>query len=189
MKPLAGCRLSFLRGWECLRDLACNPFRGRMRCSIDPDQVSAGQPNDDEYIEQIKANGRDNEQVHGGDVRCVVTQEGAPSLGRRSISFDHILRNAGLTDLEAELEQLAMNARRSSARSSASIFGRPPRERDFHRQYRQKPARCQRTRVSGRMIVMALSTDGNHRYSMTKNKRSPFVSWTRPRTLRCSTIS
>src|SRR6266516_7684162 len=70
--------------------------------------------------------------------------------------------------------------RRISARSSASIFGRPPRERDFHRQYRRKPARCQRTRVSGRMIVMALSTDGNHRYSRTKNKRSPFVSWTRP---------
>src|SRR5205807_9248569 len=34
----------------------------------------------------------------------------------------------------------------------------------------------------------AVSTDGNHRYSRTKNKRSPFVSWTRPRTLRCSTI-
>jgi hypothetical protein len=67
--------------------------------------------------------------------------------------------------------------------------GRPPRERDFHCQYRRKPARCQRTRVSGRMIVMALRIDGNHRYSMTKNKRSPFVSWTRPRTLRCSTIS
>jgi hypothetical protein len=45
------------------------------------------------------------------------------------------------------------------------------------------------TRVSGRMIVMALRTDGNHRYSMTKNKRSQFVSWTRPRTLRCSTIN
>src|SRR6516225_7807667 len=76
-----------------------------------------------------------------------------------------------------------------SARSSASIFGRPPRARDFHRQYRRKPARCQRTRVSGRMIVMALRTDGNQRYSMTKNKRSPFVSWTRPLTLLCSTIS
>src|SRR4029453_3890119 len=49
----------------------------------------------------------------GGDVRCVVTQEGAPSLGRRSTSLHHILRNAGLTDLEAELEQLAMNARAS----------------------------------------------------------------------------
>jgi hypothetical protein len=39
------------------------------------------------------------------------------------------------------------------------------------------------------MIVIALRTDGNHRYSRTKNKRPPFVSWTRPRTLRRSTIS
>src|SRR5438128_10276636 len=75
------------------------------------------------------------------------------------------------------------------ARRSASTCGRPPRERDFHRQYRRKPARCQRTRVSGRMIVMAWRLDGNHRDSMTKNKRSPFVTWTRPLTLRCSTIS
>jgi hypothetical protein len=37
--------------------------------------------------------------------------------------------------------------------------------------------------------VMAFRTDEDHRYSMTKNKRSPFVSWTRPRTLRRSTIS
>src|SRR4029453_7705964 len=78
---------------------------------------------------------------------------------------------------------------RISGRSSAPICGRPPRNRDFHRQYRRKPDRCQRTRVSGRMIVMALRTDGNHRYSWTRNKRSPFVSWTRPRTLRRSTIS
>src|SRR2546429_6815323 len=40
--------------------------------------------------------------------------------------------------------------RRISARRSAAILGRPPRERDFQRQYRRKPARCQRTRVSGR---------------------------------------
>src|SRR6266566_4165004 len=60
---------------------------------------------------------------------------------------------------------------------------------DFQRQYRRKPDRCQRTRVSGRTIVMALSTDGAHRYSWTKNKRSPFVRWTRPLTPRCSTIS
>jgi hypothetical protein len=79
--------------------------------------------------------------------------------------------------------------RASRPPGSAAIFGRPPREQDFQRQYRRKPARCQRTRVSGRMIVMALRTDGNHRYSWTKNKRSPFVSRTRPRILRCSTIN
>ena len=78
---------------------------------------------------------------------------------------------------------------RINARRSAAIFGRPPSERDFQCQYWRKPARCQRTRVSGRMILMALRTDGNHRYSWTKNKRSLFVNWTRPRTLRCKTIS
>src|SRR5260370_19147496 len=48
-----------------------------------------------------------------GAVRRMVTQEGAPSLGRRSTSLDHVLRDAGLRDLEAELEQLAMDARRT----------------------------------------------------------------------------
>ena len=39
------------------------------------------------------------------------------------------------------------------------------------------------------MIVMALRTDGNHRYSRIKNRRSPFVSRTRPRTTRCNMMS
>src|SRR6266478_333492 len=77
---------------ECLRDLACDPFRGWMRCDVDPNKVSAGQPDDDQAVEQIKTNGWNNEQVHGGDVRRVVSQEGAPSLGRRSTSLDHVLR-------------------------------------------------------------------------------------------------
>jgi hypothetical protein len=63
------------------------------------------------------------------------------------------------------------------------------RSRVIERQYRRKPARCDRTRVSGRTIVMALRTDGNHRYSWMKNKRSPFVSRTRPRTFRRNMIS
>src|SRR6266436_3136000 len=111
---------------ECFGDLACDPVRGRMGCDVDPDKVSADQPNDDEGIEQVEANGRNNEQVHGGDVRCVVTQEGAPALGRRSVSLDHVLRDAGLSDLKAELEQLAMDARRSPQR----IFrAHPPDQR------------------------------------------------------------
>src|SRR5947209_19240406 len=67
-----------------------------------------------------------DEQVHGGDVSSVVTQEGAPALGRRSTSLDHVLRDARLSDLKAELEQLAMNARRTPQR----IFGaHPPDQR------------------------------------------------------------
>src|SRR6266566_5853461 len=111
---------------KCLSDLACDPVRGRMGCDVDPDKVSAGQPDDDEGIEQVEANGRNNEQVHGDDVRYVVTQEGAPALERRSTSLDHVLRDAGLSDLKAKLEQLAMDARRAPQRI---VNAHPPDQR------------------------------------------------------------
>src|SRR5262249_37842287 len=34
-----------------------------------------------------------------------------------------------------------------------------------------KPARCHRTSVSGRMVVIAFTIDGNHRYNWRKNRR------------------
>jgi transposase InsO family protein len=110
-------------------------FRKKVYRSIDELQAdldawikeyNEARPHQDEGIEQIEAYGRDNEQVHGADVRRVVTEEGPPSLGRRSTSLHHILRDAGLTDLEPEFEQLAMNARRSPQ----GIFGaHPPNQR------------------------------------------------------------
>ena len=42
---------------EYFSNLACDPFRGRICCDIDPDKVSAGQPDGDEDIEQVEANG------------------------------------------------------------------------------------------------------------------------------------
>jgi hypothetical protein len=65
-----------------------------MWCHVDPDKFSALQSNDDEDIEQIEANGRGNEQIHGGNVERMVTQEGSPTKGGRSASLDHILRDA-----------------------------------------------------------------------------------------------
>src|SRR5258705_12728174 len=46
---------------ECLCDLTRDPVRGRMRCDVDPDEISAGQSHDDEGIEQVEAKGRGNE--------------------------------------------------------------------------------------------------------------------------------
>src|SRR4030081_314249 len=63
-----------------LRYLTCNPFGRRICCDVDPDEVSAVEPDDDEGIEQVKTDSWNNEQVHGGDVRRVVTQEGSPWL-------------------------------------------------------------------------------------------------------------
>jgi hypothetical protein len=65
---------------KCLRYLACNPFGRRICCDGDPDEVSATQPDDDEGIEQVETDRRNNEQVHGSNVWRVVMQEGPPSL-------------------------------------------------------------------------------------------------------------
>src|SRR5437899_7540730 len=113
-----------------------------MCCDVDPDEVSSVEPDDDEGIEQVETDSWNNEQVHGGNVRRVVTQEGSPSLAGWSPSFDHVLGDARLCDLKPELEQFAVGAcapqsgfstliRRINTRSSASICGRPPCGRDF----------------------------------------------------------
>ena len=96
-----------------LRDLACDPFRGWICGDVDPDKVSALQPDDDEDIEQIEADGWNNEQVHGGDIRRMVAQEGAPALTRRATSLGHVLGDGRLSHLKAELEQLAVDAWRT----------------------------------------------------------------------------
>ena len=130
---------------ECLSQLACDPFGRRMLCNADPDELPPVQPDDDEGIEQVETNARDNEQVHGSNVRRVVAQEGVPSLTRRSMPLGHVFGHRRLGDVKAKLKKLAVNARRSPQRvrdihspdqcaQFRSDLRRPPRERDFQRQ-------------------------------------------------------
>src|SRR6266852_4781649 len=86
-----------------LRYLTCNPFGRRICCDVDPDEVSAAEPDNDEGIEQVETDSWNNEQVDGGNVRRVVPQEGSPSLAGRTPPFDHVLGDAGLRDLKPEL--------------------------------------------------------------------------------------
>jgi hypothetical protein len=60
----------------------------------------------------------------------------------RPSPLDHVLGDARLRDLKPELEQFAVDAWRA-----------------------RKPALCQRTSVSGRMIVRTFRIAGNQRYS------------------------
>jgi hypothetical protein len=65
---------------------------------------------DDQGVEQLKRRRHDNEHVDGGGVVHMVVQERAPCRGgglgpRRQVTADR-----GLADLDAELEQLAVDA-------------------------------------------------------------------------------
>src|SRR6202140_1306297 len=126
---------------KCLRYLTSNPFGRRMCCNVDPDEVSAVQPDDDEGIEQVEPDSWNNEQVHGGDVRRVVTQEGPPSLAGRPPPFDHVLGDARLRDLKPELEQFTVNAWRTPKRI---LHAHPPDQRAQLRVGLRSPSQWER---------------------------------------------
>src|ERR1700722_10487752 len=89
--PIANKVVRSLIPRKSFGDLACDPLRRRVGCDVDPDEISAINAYNHEAIQQFEANGRDYEQIHGGNVRSVVSQKGAPFLTGRSTSFDHVL--------------------------------------------------------------------------------------------------
>jgi len=63
------------------------------------------------HIENLEADCGHSEEINGDQLRHMVLQERSPSLGRRFCAPHHILADAGLSDVDAEFEQFAMNAR------------------------------------------------------------------------------
>src|SRR5882724_6511630 len=127
-------------------------------------------------------------------------QEGPPSLAWRPASLDHVFGNTRLRDSKPELEQFAVDAWRAPQR----IFDAHPA--DEYAQLRvdlRSPSLW--ARLPTPVIAKAgpvpthqrhgpddgenLQDDGNQRYSWIKNKRSWFVSRTRPCGLRLKTIN
>src|SRR6476619_2268519 len=100
----------------CFRDLICDPFRGWMRCDAKPQNMSPAVPHDQQSVEQAKRDCRHHEHIHRSDPISVIAEECPPALRRRVSSPDHVLGHAGLSDIDAELEQLSMAPRRSPPR-------------------------------------------------------------------------
>src|SRR5216683_928674 len=88
---------------KSLGDLTCNPLRGWVGCDVDPNDISAIKLHNHKAVEHSEANCRDNEQIHGGNVRRVVSQKGQPSLIWRPGSLDHVFGDGCLSDAKPKL--------------------------------------------------------------------------------------
>src|ERR1700745_1426141 len=73
-------------------------------------------PHNQQAIEQTKRDCRHDEQIHRSDPIGVVAEEPPLTLGRRVSSLGHVLGHAGLSDIDAELEEFSMHPRRSPQR-------------------------------------------------------------------------
>src|SRR5262249_5240156 len=107
--PIANNVVRGLVPRESLGELARDPVSGRICCRVNPDEVSPAQTNDDEGIEQVEANARHNKQVHGRNVRRVVTQEGAPSLTWQSMPLDYVSGHRRLGVVQPTKFELVIN--------------------------------------------------------------------------------
>jgi len=88
----------------------CCAIQSAVGCAVtSPDQLSPSQTNNDQDVELDKRHGRDHEQIHGGNVRWMVAQKGAPALTRTTVTrLGHVFG-----DRSAQPEQLAVDVRRS----------------------------------------------------------------------------
>ena len=69
---------------ECFGDLSGDPIGGRVCGHIGPDEPSPLQTQDDEPVEQLESDRRNDKQIDGRDVAGVVAQEGPPARGGRT---------------------------------------------------------------------------------------------------------
>src|SRR5258707_9271075 len=82
-----------------------------MRCDPTPQQSPPAVSHDQQAIEQPERDCRHHEQVHRGNPISMVTKERPPSLRGRKPPPHHIFGHAGLADIDAKLEKLAMDPR------------------------------------------------------------------------------
>src|ERR1700694_4332756 len=97
-----------------------------MRSNSEPQQLPPAMPHDQQAIEQPERDCRHHEQVHRGDAVDMIAEECLPPLGWRASSPGHILGHAGLSDIDVELEKLAMDPWRSPQRiANAHLADQP----------------------------------------------------------------
>src|ERR1700730_9713334 len=96
---------------KCIPELLASPFGRRMSGHIDVDDAPAIVGQYQEDVQDLEPDGRHGEEIHRDQVVDVVRQERAPRLRWGSPAPQHVFAHPGLPDVDAQLEQLAVDAR------------------------------------------------------------------------------
>jgi hypothetical protein len=104
-----------------LGQLTGNPMGARACGHTQPHKLAAGMSQDQKSIQQPKRDCRHYEQIHRCNAVGMVAQKGLPALRGWLPSPGHVFCHDGLPNIDAKLEQFAVDPRRS-----------PKRVRDAH---------------------------------------------------------
>ena len=152
---------------EGVHDLLGRPGRGGVRGDVKVDDPPAMVSEHDENEEDAQAGGGHGEEVDRHQVPDMVGEERPPGLRRSGTTLRHEAGDGALGDVDAELQELAMDARGAHKGFAAAIFltraaisarigGRPPVGRpESWVQYSRKRRRRHRRTVSGDTMTRA----------------------------------
>src|SRR6267143_542006 len=176
---------------KCLPQLLSRPLRGRVGGHIEMQNATPVMGQHQKHVKDLETDRGHRKEIDGYQLLGMILQECAPGLRRRFAAAHHVFADAALTDVDAEFEQFAVDARSTPAgilsallrirsRISREMTSRPgwPR-RTFQVQNSRKPARCQAITVSGLTMVSAERQSRQKRDRQIHNRRSPDVNFGR----------
>ena len=114
--------------WEGFGDLLGCPLGCRVRGDAEVNHFSSIVAQDNEHEEDLEGQGGDDEEIDGGRAMEVVMEERLPSVIRIRRSPGHVPGGRGLAGIEAELQELAVDARRAPGWDSPRSRGSGPSE-------------------------------------------------------------
>ncbi len=100
--------------------LVSSPFGSGMSSDVEVDDTAPIMSQHQKYIQHLETDRWHREEVHRDHALNVVLEEGPPGLRWRLAMAHQILAYAGLANINAKLEQLAVNARCSPQRILAT---------------------------------------------------------------------
>jgi hypothetical protein len=167
-------------------ELLNDPIGGRMTSDVEVQDLAPAVFDHEETIQKLESQSRQGEEIKS-DVRfSVIGQERQPAFGR--IAAMRRVRRRYLATVRSETSKPSFRSSpwilgapqsefsvaivRMRVRISSLILGRPPQDRDRHRQYRRKPTRCHRITVSGFTMTKTSDHRGQMFRRVVQNKRS-----------------
>src|SRR6267378_1312525 len=107
---------------EGVHDLLDRPSGGGMLGDIEVEDAPAVMGEDDQNEEDAPASGRNGEEVDRDEVADMVGEEGSPGLRRGRAALREQAGDGALGDVDAELQEFAVNSRRTPERVRCGHF-------------------------------------------------------------------
>src|SRR6267143_6777637 len=96
---------------KCLAQLLSGPVCGRVGGHIEVQDATPVMGQHQKYVKDLEPDGGHRKEIDGYQLLGMILQECAPGLRRRFAAAHHVFAHAALTDVDAEFEQFAVDAR------------------------------------------------------------------------------